>query len=126
MPGSDDDDKPRSGKVRHDSGGRAIWEWAVESGRHAIDSTSRLLKRLDLTGISLVGDDTKPWEKPREGEASAASAAPREESKTAPTFGGPRESDPLAHRGQSFNPYDSRTPVAGMPPRRFRPSRCSG
>jgi len=29
--------------VKHDAGGRAIWEWAAETGRNALDSTSRLL-----------------------------------------------------------------------------------
>src|SRR5690606_27581318 len=53
----DSSDKPRSGRVRHDSGGRAIWEWAIDSGKHAVDSTSRLLKRLELTGITLMGDE---------------------------------------------------------------------
>jgi hypothetical protein len=47
--GPDSDEKPRAGRVRHDSGGRAIWEWAVESGKHAVDSTSHLLKKLELT-----------------------------------------------------------------------------
>jgi hypothetical protein len=48
--GPKDGDKkpPKVGRVRHDASGRAIWEWAADTGKHAIDSTSRLLKRLDL------------------------------------------------------------------------------
>jgi hypothetical protein len=96
-----------SGQVRHEPGGRAIWEWAVDSGRHAIDSTSRLLKKLDITGLRLVDDDEKAWEKPAE------------PAKPIPTFGGAPATDPALRR-QSFNPYDSRTPtgrgVARTPP----------
>ena len=51
-------DKPSpAGRVKHDAGGRAIWEWAAETGRNALDSTSRLLKRLDLPGLSIVDDE---------------------------------------------------------------------
>lgn len=85
-----------AGHVRHDKSGRAIWEWAVDTGRHALDSTSRLLRRLDNPGLTLEEDEKK---KP-------------------PTFGGPRESDPLAGKTRGFNPYDSRSP----PPRRNPPT----
>src|SRR5690606_38209798 len=66
----DSGDKPRSGRVRHDSGGRAIWEWALDSGKHAVDSTSRLLKKLELTGITLMGDEARPWEKQKQSDAA--------------------------------------------------------
>jgi hypothetical protein len=44
------------GGVRHDSRGNAVWQWAVDSGKQALDSTSRLLKRLDVPGLKLEGD----------------------------------------------------------------------
>lgn len=87
--------KPRpSGRVSHDSG-RAVWEWAKESGRHAIESTSRLLKKLDLAGLSIADDDKDPPPPPQ---------------RDVPTFGGERESDPLASARRSFDPYDNRAP----------------
>ncbi len=89
---SGDTKKPRAGRIRHDSTGRAIWEWAADTGRHALDSTSRLLKRLDLPGLSLV-DDTK------------------NKDNEPPMFGGPKEVDPLQDKRKSFNPYDSRYPA---------------
>ncbi|MDE2220231.1 MAG: hypothetical protein KGJ52_07630, partial [Gammaproteobacteria bacterium] len=52
---------PRDG-VRHDSRGNAVWQWAIDTGKHAIDSTSRLLKRLEVPGLRLE-DDPKPDEK---------------------------------------------------------------
>jgi hypothetical protein len=53
--------------VRHDSRGNAVWQWAVDTGKHAIDSTSRLLKRLEVPGLSLE-DDAAPGEKSRMGK----------------------------------------------------------
>ena len=93
-----------SGRVRHDSGGRAVWEWAVESGRHAIESTSRLLKRLDLTGISISDYEPKATEKP-----------------AAPTFGGQRETDPLTSSRRSFDPYNNRAPTRSSGPPAAKP-----
>jgi hypothetical protein len=118
-----DKDKPqvRSGKVRHEPGGRAIWEWAIESGRHAIDSTSRLLKKLDITSLRVLGDDEKPWKDEGGGTAGRDPPAKPEETKPViPTFGGPRENDPLGQQRKSFNPYDSRSPTGrgAAPPSR--------
>ena len=97
-PDKDDPAKP-SGRVRHESGGRAVWEWAVESGKHAIDSTSALLKKLDLSGLRLMEDKKK--------EADETELQVDEPDRNVPTFGGEREVDPL--RGKAgFNPYDNR------------------
>lgn len=96
--GKDGPSKP-SGRVRHESGGRAVWEWAVESGKHAIDSTSALLKKLDLSGLRLVDERKKSAE---EEELRLDEADPN-----LPTFGGDREVDPLSGK-RGFNPYDSR------------------
>lgn len=86
-----------AGRVKHDASGRAVWEWAVDTGRHALDSTSRLLKRLELPGLSLEDEAGKKKQEGKEADAGA------------PTFGGPREVDPKPER-QSFNPYDNRAP----------------
>ncbi len=107
MSASDKDDAPRpSGRVRHDSGGRAVWEWAVDSGKHAIDSTSRLLKKLDLSGLQLV-DDKKPSDKALLDDDEVPSISETEIN--------PQKGDKRA-----FNPYDSRTvarrkPAPGKP-----------
>jgi hypothetical protein len=122
-----DKEQVRSGRVRHEPGGRAIWEWAIDSGRHALDSTSRLLKKLDITSLRVLGDDEKPWKKDDADAARTEPPAKAEESKPAvPTFGGPRENDPLGQQRKSFNPYDNRSPSGrgaappsrpGAPPR---------
>jgi hypothetical protein len=71
-----DDQKPKQpGGVKHDSRGNAVWQWAAESGRHAIDSTSRLLKRLEVPGLKL--EDDKPKSSPRlEGNDPAVPSQP--------------------------------------------------
>lgn len=37
-----------SGRVRHDERGNAVWDWIKDTGRHALESTSRLLKKLEV------------------------------------------------------------------------------
>ncbi len=39
---------PRAGRVVHDSRGTAVWDWLKETSRIAIESTSALLKRLEM------------------------------------------------------------------------------
>lgn len=113
VPPDKKDNKPGpSGRVRHDSSGRAIWEWAADTGRHALDSTSRLLKRLDLPGLTLADDDKKTPKQKEEVRKNPGDSA------DAPsTFGGEREVDPAANSRRSFNPYDSRGNMKRAAPR---------
>jgi hypothetical protein len=98
-----DDPAQPSGRVRHDSGGRAIWEWALDSGKHAIDSTSRLLKRLDLSSLSLL----------EEGEKGDAGQAQDPGKKKDPDATDDKLQFESGGKGGGFNPYDTR-----MPPKR--------
>ena len=36
-----------TGKVVHDERGNAVWDWLKQTGRNAIDSTTRMLRRLE-------------------------------------------------------------------------------
>jgi hypothetical protein len=132
-PEDPEDKQGRAGRVKHDASGRAIWEWAAETGRNALDSTSRLLKRLDLPGLSIVDDEKEkkkaeeeaqrlerdagfnPYggQDPRPGQQPARPGQP---GRSVPTFGGPEAKDPLANAKRSFNPYDKTTPARGGPP----------
>jgi len=100
----------KAGHVRHDKSGRAIWEWAVETGRHALDSTSRLLKKLEHPGLSIE-------ETARIAKLKAASPT-RDPAPPAPKTPAPRTKDALSLAGSGgFNPYNSR----GAPPKRPSP-----
>ncbi len=62
--------KPLSGQVRHDDRGQAVWHWAVDTARNAINSTSQLLRKLDLSDLSL--EEEKPVAKGPPPKAPAA------------------------------------------------------
>ena len=50
--------QPRREKISYDSRGNPVWQWAVDSGRHLMESTSLLLKRLDIPGLKLEDDES--------------------------------------------------------------------
>jgi hypothetical protein len=45
--------KPLAGGVRHDARGNAVWQWATETARHAVASTSQMLRRLEVSNLKL-------------------------------------------------------------------------
>jgi hypothetical protein len=47
----------KSGRIVHDERGNAVWDWIKETSRIAIDSTSRLLKRLEVPELKM--EDTQ-------------------------------------------------------------------
>ena len=49
-----------TGKVVHDDRGNAVWDWLAESGRRAIEATSRLLRKLEMPELKI--EDTKDEE----------------------------------------------------------------
>ena len=57
-PDSPDQFAGKSGRVIHDARGNAVWDWVKETSRIAIDSTSRLLKRLEVPELKM--EDTQP------------------------------------------------------------------
>jgi hypothetical protein len=47
----------RSGRIVHDERGNAVWDWIKDTTRSAVDSTSRLLKKLEVPELKL--EDTQ-------------------------------------------------------------------
>ena len=108
---SDPDDKSgkNPGGVRHDSRGNAVWQWAVDSGKQALDSTSRLLKRLEVPGLKLEGDtseDKQPGAAGQSADRGAGQSAGQ--SKSAGTKAKPG-------REAGYNPYGASRPTATRP-----------
>jgi hypothetical protein len=49
-----------TGKVIHDDRGHAVWQWVKETSRIAIESTSRLLRKLEAPELKM--EDTRDEE----------------------------------------------------------------
>jgi hypothetical protein len=45
-----------AGRVVHDSRGNAVWDWVKETGRFCIESTSAMLKRLEVPGLNMENE----------------------------------------------------------------------
>ncbi len=105
------DDRP-AGRIVHDARGNAVWNWAGTGGgdaaRISVDSTSAMLKRLELPGLKVEGqEDTAVVPKVDEANGTPAAAQPQ----------------PDANRG--YNPYDQhkaiRKPTAPKAPVKHKP-----
>ena len=128
------DEKPAEQKadakrdaITHDARGNAIWQWAVDSGKHAIDSTSRLLKRLEVPGLKLEDEAdagaAKPGAAPPGGANPAAGAGGRTSPASPVVRSRPERTagyDPYAGargtRGPAARPVATKPP-ASPPPR---------
>lgn len=96
--------QPQPGQVKHDDRGNAVWQWAADSARSAIVSTSQLIRKLDVSNLSLESD----------GEHGHESAAVSPEEKKPRARGGdPYASNAGAQRRSSV-PATTRQP---NPPR---------
>lgn len=97
------------GGVSRDAHGNAVWQWAVDSGRHLIDSTTHLLKRLEVPGLKLEEDASPPDKK----------SAAKPDMSAGP--GGSAGYDPYGH--QRVVPTSHPRPTATKPVAAPRPPR---
>ena len=49
-----------SGRIVHDERGNAVWDWIKDTTRSAIDSTSRLLKKLEVPELTMEDTGNHP------------------------------------------------------------------
>ena len=110
---SDQDDKSgkNPGGVRHDSRGNAVWQWAVDSGKQALDSTSRLLKRLEVPGLKLEGDTSEnkqPGAAAQSADQGMGQSKGQSKGKSIGTSAKPG-------REAGYNPYGASRPTAPRP-----------
>jgi hypothetical protein len=106
MSDSNDQSPKKPGQVKHDATGRAVWQWAAESGRHAIDSTSRLLKRLEVPGLKVEEYEPKSSNPAPRTAANEAKPAPAAGQYVAPE----RLKPPDPEKG--YDPYGGRSDSA--------------
>ena len=45
--------QPQTGKVVHDERGTAVWDWLKQTGRNAIESTTRMLRKLEAPELEV-------------------------------------------------------------------------
>jgi hypothetical protein len=97
--------KPPPGGVRHDARGNAVWQWASETARHAVVSTTQLLRRLDVSGLSLQEPEDDKQPPKAASKTTASTPAPSGRAATA------KPAAPVRKTQAGFNPYEG----AAMP-----------
>ena len=89
----------RAGRVVHDERGNAVWDWVKDTARIAIDSTSRLLKKLEVPELKI--EDTQKNELSIESERDPGGGYDPYGSSASSKGGGRREGS-NASRNTSF------------------------
>ena len=113
-PESPDQFAGKSGRVIHDERGNAVWDWLKETSRIAIDSTSRLLKRLDVPELKM--EDTQP-------NKELSVEADRDSGGGYDPYGGSTSGKGSASHGKSGGGYD---PYGRSTSRKATDSRAGG
>lgn len=83
-PGAAPPPAQRSGKVVHDARGNAVWDWLKETSRIAIESTTRMLRKLEAPELKM--EDTHDEElriMPDDGKCAGGGYDPYNQAKKA-------------------------------------------
>ena len=92
------------GKIVHDDRGNAVWKWGEDGARS--DTTSRVLRRLDVPDLTMEGQE-EPLRPP--GKGQTASKGPTKTNQ--PSGLKPQTRAPIVDAGGGYNPYNLTVPV---------------
>ncbi|HVW68866.1 MAG TPA: hypothetical protein VHB68_07810 [Steroidobacteraceae bacterium] len=109
----------QAGRVVHDARGNAVWDWFKETTRVAIDSTSRLLRKLEVPGLKVeeTVDEELRLESDRDAGGGydpygSSTPTPRGPGRTAtPTGRGGGTAGVNKNAGGGYDPYQKSTPA---------------
>jgi hypothetical protein len=93
-----------AGQIVHDERGNAVWKWGEDGTRS--DSTSRVLRRLDVPDLTLEGQND-PAQRPDKDQA-AVRGQPKTNQHNAPKT---QTRAPMIDAGGGYNPYNLSVPV---------------
>ena len=93
-----------AGGVVHDDRGNAVWKWGGDAARS--DSTSRVLRRLEVPDLKIEGQE-EPAPRPGKDQATTT-GQPAAKQHNAPKSQGRA---PMIDAGGGYNPYNLSLPV---------------
>jgi len=110
-----DKTKPLIGGVQHDARGNAVWQWATETARHAVASTSQLLRRLDLSSLSLEDTRASKSAPTPSAPAKAVTAGKPASARPAAPLAVAKPVPPGRNERTGFDPYDGAAAARARP-----------
>ena len=108
-----------AGRVVHDDRGNAVWKWGGDGARS--DSTSKVLRRLEVADLEIEGQEKPAWRPDK--DQSMTTGQPAAQQHNAPKGQGRA---PMVDAGGGYNPYNLSVPVKKQSAPKTVPPKGSG
>jgi hypothetical protein len=122
----------QAGRVVHDERGNAVWDWLKDTARIAVDSTSRLLRRLEVPELKIEdtheqefraeadrdcggGYDPYGVSIPTPGRTSGAQGSGRSDGSRGSATNAGATGGNTKNTGRSYDPHGGSSPTLGRP-----------